>query len=210
MLNELIDRMVKRTPMLDATAMKISRAIHQVVLDGGAPTRTIADILHGVGVGHPLHVILTDFAIGGWTAGGLLDALWLIQRHRYQRRAANLLITAGTISAIPTALTGMADFTTIPQRAGGVGLIHALVNTLNLALFGTSLILRRNNRREPAAIVSLVALGTLTISAYLGGHLAHAERVGTNRDEPVDAIPNWTPIAELPEPARSRASHGDG
>ena len=197
MLNKVIDQSVQRVPKLKQVGMSVSWAIHQAVLQGGAPTRMLADILHGVGLGHPLHAVLTDVTVGSWIFGTIFDVIWLRKRNRVSRQAAETLLTLGTLSAIPTALSGLADFTTIPERAAGIGLVHALTNVLNLSLFSVSLALRHNRKREEAAAVSLIALTTMSVAALLGGHMAYSLKVGVNRDAIVDPLPNWTPAADF-------------
>src|SRR5688572_32430859 len=114
---------VKPAKRLDAIpgykdyAEQVSRGIHGLVLKGGEPLRRMADLLHGTWLGHPLHSVLTDVTIGGWLFGSLMDLISLTRRGAGARRAADRLITIGTVSAVPTALSGIADFSTIPRGA---------------------------------------------------------------------------------------------
>ncbi|MCL5996473.1 MAG: Rieske 2Fe-2S domain-containing protein [Chloroflexi bacterium] len=197
MLNKVIDQAIERIPGLDDTALSLSHGIHAVVLRGGWPARTAADVLHGKGLGHPLHPALTDFAVGGWVLGIMFDLIWLRTRSRTARQAADTSILFGTLSALPTTLSGIADYSTIPKASAGTGLLHALFNVINMVLFGVSLLLRKNRQRDIAVVLSLTAASTLGFAAMLGGHLSYSQRVGTNHDKPVDAMPDWTTVEDL-------------
>src|SRR5688572_33385425 len=118
---------VKPAKRLDAIpgykdyAEQVSRGIHGLVLKGGEPLRRIADLLHGTWLGHPLHSVLTDVTIGGWMFGSLMDLLSLTRRGAGARRGAGRLITIGTVRGVPTALSGLADFTSIPPGSPQAG-----------------------------------------------------------------------------------------
>ena len=84
----------------------LSTTIHDAIMAGGEPTRTIADILHGTWLGHPLHPILTDITIGAWTLGSAFDVVAAVTQSDAARDTADQLTAIGTASAIPTAITG--------------------------------------------------------------------------------------------------------
>jgi nitrite reductase/ring-hydroxylating ferredoxin subunit/uncharacterized membrane protein len=194
MLNKVVDQSIGRVPQLEDVGKSVAHGLHNAVLKGGRPARVVADVLHGAGTGHPLHAVLTDLAIGGWVMGLVFDVIWLTKGSRTARQAADTSILAGTISAIPTALSGLADFSTIPQASAGTGLVHGLLNIANVALYTSSLMLRKNRHTRRLGItVSMAATGILGLAAMLGGHLSYSQRVGANHDVPVDAMPEWTP-----------------
>ncbi len=95
----------------------------------------LKDLLSGTWIGHPLHPLLTDLPIGFWTSAFTLD---LVGGKR-GRRAATQLVAWGVVSAVPTALSGAADWgdtTGAPRR---IGLLHAAANTTALACYTASL-----------------------------------------------------------------------
>jgi len=197
------EEMLAEIPEYKPAAKKVSRWLHDLVLQGGEPARFAADLLHGTWLGHPLHSVLTDLTIGAWTFGSLLDILSLRGAHRRgNARAADRLIALGTASAIPTALTGLADYSTIPEGVVTTGATHGLINAAALALYGLSLGLRKMGLRLPAMILSGLGLGLILVSAWLGGHLAYHYKVGVNRaDDPGKPKP-WQAVmddAKLPE-----------
>jgi uncharacterized membrane protein len=154
-------------------AEQFSRGIHGLVLKGGGPVRRIADLLHGTWLGHPLHSVLTDVTIGAWMFGSLMDLVSLSGRANGARSAADRLITIGTVSALPTALAGLTDYTTIPRGALTTGATHGLLNTVALALYALSMRSRRTGRRSGAMVLSGMGLGLILVSGWLGGELTY-------------------------------------
>jgi nitrite reductase/ring-hydroxylating ferredoxin subunit/uncharacterized membrane protein len=193
---------LKAIPGLEDAAEQVARGIHDVVLKGGPPARRAADLLHGTWLGHPLHPVLTDVTIGAWLFGSVLDLLSLGRRSRGTERAADKLITLGTLSAVPTALAGLTDFSTIPSNTVATGAAHGLINTLALVLYGLSLRSRGNGSRATAMLLSGMGLGLILVSAWLGGELSFRYRVGVNRAKKPKGLDQWTDAldaADLPE-----------
>ena len=110
-------------------------------MSGGATaghSRTVASLLaearwcpsglnatndHRAGVawlGHPLHPLLTDLPIGAWSMAALLDAL--------DARSADVLVGAGIAAAVPTAATGLNDWSDTYGQTTRLGLVHAATN----------------------------------------------------------------------------------
>ena len=180
MLGEIVDNTLRNIPNLNENGVKISRAIHDTVLRGGKGARNAVDILHGVWLGHPLHPMLTDVAIGAWTFSAYFDLLSLARRSRKSQHAADSLLGLGNLAALPTAAAGLADFSTIPQGAAGAGLLHAILNDVALTLFLTSQFARSRDKRLLAVTLSFLALTVMFAAAYLGGHLTFKHNVGVN------------------------------
>ncbi len=197
MITRVADRIIDEVPALEQAGRQWKQPLHRAVLRGGYPARRIADFLHGTWLGHPLHPVLTDVAIGAWTLGTLFDALSLGSRSRHLEQTADTMTTIGIAAAVPTALTGLTDYSTIPQAAAGTGLLHGLLNTVGLALYGLSLWFRRRGQRGTGLSLSAVAFGLLTVSAWLGGHLVYKQRVGVDHSHPVSKPEHWQPV--LPE-----------
>ena len=138
-------------------------------------------LLQGRGAGHALHPPLTDVPVGLWTSAVVLDLIG----GEGAREAARKLLGAGLVAAVPTAATGFAEWhdTGNPERR--VGAVHALLNTTSLCLLGGSWLARGRGRHGAGVASALAGMAVATASAYLGGHLATARKVGT-RDEAFD------------------------
>lgn len=194
MLVRLFDQAIHHIPRLEDTAAQVKQAVHQGVLRGGSPLRKVADVLHGTWLGHPLHPVLTDLTIGAWAFAVFFDALAAIRGDRYAERAADALVAAGIGAAIPTALSGMADFSTVQKPAAPTAALHALLNEVNLVLFVLSLRERRRGRRRSGVMLSAVAVGLTLVAAWLGGHLVYGHRVGVDHSRSREGPADWTPV----------------
>ena len=197
-VDEALDRM---QPALE-TGAELSGVIHRAVLSGGEPARQVADVLHGTWLGHPLHPVLTDVTIGSWIMGAIFDAVGAIGDDDFARRMGDRLTAIGTATAVPTAVTGVTDYSTAPKPSLGTATVHGALNTIGLGLYLLSLRDRNQGRRRRGLAFSTLALGVTSASAWLGGHLVYRHRVGVDHAERFDGPEEWTAIlddAELAE-----------
>ena len=131
--------------------------------------------LRGEPLGHALHPLLTDFPLGAWTSTSLLDLFG----GRRSRPAATGLLAFGVVAAVPTALTGLAEWREAAGRARRVGVVHAAVNGMALTLYSTSLLARLRGRHGRAVGLGLAGGVVAFVGGYLGGHLSLVLKVGT-------------------------------
>jgi nitrite reductase/ring-hydroxylating ferredoxin subunit/uncharacterized membrane protein len=202
MVTNYIEKVTEEIPLLQKEGESLAQFIHKLVLQGGESTRTVADILHGIWLGHPLHPLLTDIVVGAWTLGALFDVISLSSDSSQMEEMADKLTAIGTLAAIPTAVSGVADFSTIPKSAAGVGLTHALMTDASLVMYLLSLRARKKRQRSQGLLWSALGFGLISAGAYLGGHLVFNKRVGVKRTGAVSEPQQWTPVlaeAELPE-----------
>jgi len=195
-------RLAQNLPVLAERGLAVSHAIHGAVLKGGTPARKVADVLHGTWLGHPLHVVLTDFTVGAWSAAAVYDAVALATGSRFAQRAGGSLVALGTASAVPTALTGLTDYSTVPQPAAGQATLHATANSVGLSLYLLSLAQRGRGNHRAGAMLGFGALAAAGVGAYLGGHLVYRHRVGTDHGQDFHGWDDWKPAlasADLPE-----------
>jgi nitrite reductase/ring-hydroxylating ferredoxin subunit/uncharacterized membrane protein len=168
---ELIGRQV----WLDSAADVLQQGIRSLVAWGGEPARGIKDILHGTWLGHSLHPVLTDVPIGAWTAGVLFDAVGT-------NGAADRLLELGVLAAVPTALSGAADWGDADGKQRRVGLVHAAMNSVALTLFLGSIAARRSGNRPLGVALSTTGYAIAAGSAYLGGELVYAQGTAVSRN----------------------------
>ncbi|MBE7549567.1 MAG: Rieske 2Fe-2S domain-containing protein [Anaerolineales bacterium] len=198
----MLSQYIEQAAALQKPGQQLAGAIHKWVLQGGKPVRRLADLLHGTWLGHPLHPVLTDVVVGAWTLGALFDLISLRSPSHRAKQAADTLTALGIVAALPTALSGVTDFSTIPQSAAGAGLAHALTVKASLGTFILSLWARKKGQRGQGLFWSALGLALISLGAYLGGHLVFGKRVGVNRSEPLSQPEAWTsalPLADLPE-----------
>lgn len=184
---------LEQTESLDRYAKPLAAAIGR-----GVRPRLIRNLLSGTYVGHPLHPMLTDLPIGAWSMSALLD----IVGGPSAERAADLLVTAGVLAAVPTAASGLNDWSDTYGTDTRVGLVHAAVNTTALGLYVASLAARSRGHRARGKALGRVGFGVLLAGSYLGGHLSFARGVNVNRTAWQEGPAQWTPVladADLPE-----------
>lgn len=68
--------------------------------------------LQGRWLGHGLHPLMTDLPLGFWSSATLLD----LAGRPASRSAAQRLVGFGVLAAVPTALTGLAEWAVTGQR----------------------------------------------------------------------------------------------
>src|SRR5438874_13473833 len=71
----------------------------------------LLSILNGDWMGHPLHPVMTDMAIGGYTVAWFLDIVAELKNDDALRKSADDAMLVGLLSAIATVITGLADWT---------------------------------------------------------------------------------------------------
>lgn len=135
----------------------------------------VGDLLRDRVLGHALHPALTDLPLAAWTAAAVLD----VRRRREERPAATAFEGLGVLATVPTALTGLAEWTRTDGAERRVGATHAVANTAALALHVLSWAARRSGRHHLGVATATAANGVVGLSALLGGHLTTVRKVGS-------------------------------
>jgi uncharacterized membrane protein len=165
-----LTKRLEQQPGLDGAVGQL-RKVSDVLLR--SPRR--ADALRGMWLGHAIHPLLTDLPLGMWMSANVLDLLG----GRRSRPAAELLIGAGLAAAVPTAVTGVAEWGTAQQREQRVGVAHAAANSVSLGLYATSLMSRRKGRYATGKLLALCGGLTAIVGGYLGGHLVEVRKLSS-------------------------------
>jgi nitrite reductase/ring-hydroxylating ferredoxin subunit len=159
---------------LDRTIRVLSTAVRRTLRPG-----PVKDALHGVPLGHPAHPPLTDVPVGLWISAAVLDLM------PGTRRAAQTLVAAGLAGALPSVLTGIADWGSLHREQQRVGLVHAAGMATTSALYSASLIARYQGRDGAGRAFGFAGLSTLLAGTYLGGHLAFRQAAGASHADKV-------------------------
>src|SRR3954469_4732632 len=168
---------------LDGVAERVSAAASSVT-----HKPPVSSLLSGTWIGHPLHPVLTDLPIGSWTSAFVLDLLGGPR----SRPAAQSLVGLGVLTAVPTAVTGLADWADTSGPTRRIGAFHALTNLVGLGCYTLSWRARRRGRHFRGVVLAMAGAAAATGAAALGGHLVY--RTGTGVDVNVfDPGPDeWT------------------
>ncbi|HEY5887661.1 MAG TPA: DUF2231 domain-containing protein [Acidimicrobiales bacterium] len=140
----------------------------RALAEDALPSGDLRRVLRGDWLGHPVHPLLTDLAIGFWTSAFVLDLVPL----RRWRAASDVFVALGLLSALPTAATGLADWSERSREAQRIGVVHAGSNAVATGLYAWSLAARLRGRRARGITLGMLGAGAATVGGYLGGHLA--------------------------------------
>jgi nitrite reductase/ring-hydroxylating ferredoxin subunit/uncharacterized membrane protein len=184
---------LEHADVLDRPARGLAGAVLKLL-----PPGRLKDLLHGVPLGHPAHPPLTDVPVGCWMAASTLDLL------PGTERAAQALIAVGLAGAVPVALTGAADWSSLHIEQQRVGIVHSIGTATATGLFAASLLARLRGRTRQGKALGLAGLVALFGGTYLGGHLAFRLGAGASHAESITHLGplGWhdlCPLDELPE-----------
>jgi len=127
--------------------------------------------------GHPLHALSTDLPAALIPTGFAFSVWGRLARSPDFEKAGYLTTAAGVISAIPTALFGLADYLQmeVEDPAQATGFTHGVLNATAIGLGIASLAGRSLKRPASDRGIWLGGVSTLVLlaSAYLGGDLVY-------------------------------------
>lgn len=196
---EALAEVPARQDWIDGIADRLQQTVEAAYEAGGEQSSELADFLHGVWLGHPLHSVLTDIPIGFWSSSAALDILDMFGGRKALRPGADTTLALGLAGALAAAAAGLTDWQHTTDRPRRIGATHAVVNSTAAILYAGSLLMRLRGRRKRARLLSFTGMGLATYSAYLGGNLVYQERIGVNHS-PQDAGPReFTPVMRLEE-----------
>lgn len=159
--------------------------------------------------GHPFHAILITIPIGTWTASIVFDIIGFFAEDATPYTVgAQVLILIGLIGAAAAVATGLHDYSIIARgtAARRTGLVHMIMNLTVIALFVLNLVIRWVSDHDavsiPGFVLSVVALGALGISGWLGGKLAY--HYGVRVAEESTQAEGFLRPTEHPQEARRR------
>jgi len=155
---------IEHADSLDAPIAQANRALDTVLPDG-----PVKEVLNGVPLGHPAHPVAVLIPAGAWISSAVLDFI------PGQQRASRLLVGMGLLGAAPAAASGIADWSNLDREQQRVGIVHWAANLTAVALYSASYIQRRRGKHLSGRALGLAGLTVISLSGYLGGHLAYAQ-----------------------------------
>jgi nitrite reductase/ring-hydroxylating ferredoxin subunit/uncharacterized membrane protein len=197
MLEEITHR-IEGLTAVDRVASRVADAVANI-----AHRPVAAEALAGTPLGHPLHPLLTDLPIGSWTSAFFLDLIG----GRAARPASQTLIGIGVLTAVPTALTGLADWSDTVGGTRRIGAVHATVNSVALGLYALSWARRRRGHHLNGVMLSMLGASVATFGAYLGGHLVYRTGTGVDVNAPRSDPEDWTSAATAQPRAEGQAEY---
>jgi uncharacterized membrane protein len=175
-----LDRLL---PAAGGRVDRVSQHVHNAVRWAGdtPPGRLIMPLLRGnAWLGHPAHPVVVTVPIGAWVVSSWYDLRSIRTGRKRDEYAADGALRIGIVSAVPAAVTGIAQFLDTRDHTRRETAVHAALNNLALTLFLLSLGLRGAGHRGLARGVSATALAVVGVSGYLGGDLAYRHGIGVD------------------------------
>lgn len=164
-------RPLERLEALDRVISPVSSTVTNAV----RPT-PVRNALSGTWLGHPAHPMLVSLPIGAWATSALFDVIG----GQRGNRASNVLIGAGVAAAVPTAATGLNDWSDTLGPTARVGGVHGATNTAALTLYLGSLAARLRGRNARGKALSWTGAVLVAAGGYLGGHLTYVRATNVN------------------------------
>ncbi len=201
-LSERIDQTLIASSSINRLANTVQKLMNAIF---NTPLRPLKTFLNGTWLEHPLHPVLTDIPVGGWTAAILFDLIAILFGVQNLGLGDGIAMGLGVLGAVGAIITGFTDWMDIDPPELAVGITHAIINIAATLLFALSFfILWENNWHIGFAdfIPALIGYLMVTAGAFVGGSLVFRMGVMINRDAfqsgPDEFVP-VLPMAELPD-----------
>ena len=138
---------------------------------------------------HPIHPMLVPIPIGLWVFSLVCDLMSLAGYAGAWPTVAFYTMVGGIIGALLAAIPGLIDLLSLPAEPRRTAVIHMSINLAVVALYLINVWLRWDNPasvRGTPFVLSLIAIGLLLVSGWLGGKMVYVHGVA------VDAVPETT------------------
>ena len=133
--------------------------------------------------GHPIHPMLVALPIGLWIFSLVCDLVFALgATSENWRLVALYTLAGGIVGALLAAVPGFIDMLSLPWPVKRTALIHMTINLTVVALYVVNLWLRLDGAQHSTVLwLSIVGIGLLVISGWLGGKMVYEEGVGVGR-----------------------------
>jgi len=133
--------------------------------------------------GHPVHPMLVPMAIGLWIFSLVCDLIYAsATTSDTWRFVALYTLAGGIVGALLAAVPGFIDMLSLPFPVKRTALIHMGINLTVVALYAVNLWLRLQEAAHSIVLwLSIIAIGLLVISGWLGGKMVYEYGVGVSR-----------------------------
>jgi uncharacterized membrane protein len=130
---------------------------------------------------HPIHPMLVGIPIGLWIFSLVCDVIrvmggaspnWVV--------AAYYTLVGGIIGALIAAVPGFIDMLSLPRGIKRIALIHMAINLTVVALYVWNAYLRKHGGLDLAVWLSVIAVGLLAVSGWLGGKMVYVHGVAVD------------------------------
>ncbi|PYL92687.1 MAG: hypothetical protein DMF14_02975 [Verrucomicrobia bacterium] len=160
----------------------------------------LKDLLEGKPLRHPIHPMLVHFPIGFLVLSFLLDLVSLVFPDVPGLLGGSFYaMLLGIIAALLAAVPGIVDYSEIRRDHPGkvVATRHMILNLMVVAIYGINLWIRSSALSDPKIsllpfLLSIIGIGLLSVSGYLGGRLVYDEGIAVGRHKRRTPTPQET------------------
>jgi uncharacterized membrane protein len=136
---------------------------------------------------HPIHPMIVPFPIGLWVFSFICDLVFVFgSGDPVWKTVALYTMGGGVVGALIAAIPGFVDLLSLPAGPRRIALIHMAINLTIVVLFVINLWLRVSAGEGAASTapvwLSLIAIGLLLISGWLGGKLVYERGVAVDTE----------------------------
>lgn len=130
---------------------------------------------------HPIHPMLVAIPIGLWIFSLACDVIrvmgatspnWVV--------AAYYTLIGGILGALLAAVPGFIDMLSLPRGTKRIALIHMAINLTVVGLYLWNAYLRKHGGLDFAVWLSVIGVGLLAISGWLGGKMVYVHGVAVD------------------------------
>ena len=195
MSGPLVKRLLGNARIWDRPAAAVARVVD-------APfrvARPLQGLLNGTWLGHPLHPLVTDVAIGAWTVVLVLDLIGFAVPGAGLASAAAITLWLGVLAALGSALSGLTDWKDTYGLEQRVGFVHGLLMVLVTLLYVASGLLRVSGPIDsvPGRLLAIIGFAGLAASGYLGGEMAFGFGSMVDHNAFRDRLGPFTPVGAV-------------
>lgn len=179
----------------------------------GTPGKYLQDFLNGSWLGHPLHPVLTDVVVGGFTMLVVLDLVSLIFGADF-RDPSLIILGLTTLAGIATILSGLTDFKdTATGDERNVTTLHGYTNVLSIVIYVIAFFIRLGGSETTGQVLSIIGYLVISVGAFIGGHVVFKYGYTVNhnafsRGRRAKEFTAIVPAADLAENTPTKAALG--
>lgn len=132
---------------------------------------------------HPIHPMLVPIPIGLWIFSLVCDLFYLGgSTNPAWNTVAFYCMGGGIVGALLAAVPGLIDLLSLPPGPRSTAIKHMAINLTVVVLYVINFWMRLQSPASPGNLVwlSLIALGLLVISGWLGGKMVYEHGVAVD------------------------------
>jgi nitrite reductase/ring-hydroxylating ferredoxin subunit/uncharacterized membrane protein len=149
----------------------LAKLVNRIYAALGGPGKLLQDFLNGSWLGHPLHAVLVDVVIGGYTMLIALDLLGLVLRVDVEP-AGIIILGLSTLAGLSAGLSGLTDFKdTAAGDERNVTVLHGTINVIAIVVYIVAFVMRLGGSLDGSRYVAIVAYLIISLGGYIGGHI---------------------------------------